>query len=287
MKRRELASPRGKTRRFAPPSEIESIIVLAAPNSALYEEARNNLGNTNVMSAASSEHIATVIKDHSVSRVLVDMSAAETRKATADLTYEVRQSLPHTPILACSTPDAYGVAAAYSSGADYVVPGPPNELLLNISSTKEANRRAELSKRQAQVLFGLAAGRSNIQVAQEIFVAPQTVKSYAKSLYATFGAHTRLTAVHAAFRRGMLASPVKSHGGARFPLTAQETLTIFMLAETGSREAAAAALGRSPYTLKTHVQNVRRKTGWLCTQALSNIWWWGQAPLLIERNLLH
>jgi len=62
-----------------------------------------------------------------------------------------------------------------------------------------------LSPRQQGVLQLIALGLSNKQIARELGIAPETVKSHAKKILAKFHAKTRAAAVaHAArFRIGM------------------------------------------------------------------------------------
>ena len=52
-----------------------------------------------------------------------------------------------------------------------------------------------LSEREMEVLALLAAGKSNPQIAKELFVAVSTVKTHAKNIYAKLNAHSRTQAV--------------------------------------------------------------------------------------------
>ena len=62
-----------------------------------------------------------------------------------------------------------------------------------------------LSPRELQVLEGLAAGRSNREIGQSLWVSEDTVKVHAKKLFVKTGVHDRAAAVAWAFRRGVLA----------------------------------------------------------------------------------
>lgn len=61
-----------------------------------------------------------------------------------------------------------------------------------------------LSRREYQVLERLAMGESNTEIAQQLHLAPNTVKSYVQSLLAHLDARNRLDAVVKAQQAGML-----------------------------------------------------------------------------------
>ncbi|MBC2592625.1 MULTISPECIES: response regulator transcription factor [Rhodococcus] len=61
-----------------------------------------------------------------------------------------------------------------------------------------------LSRREYQVLERLAMGESNTEIAQQLGLAPNTVKSYVQSLLAHLDARNRLDAVVKAQQAGML-----------------------------------------------------------------------------------
>lgn len=51
---------------------------------------------------------------------------------------------------------------------------------------------AELSEREEKMLRLIADGRNNRQIAQELFLAEQTVKNYVSQIYAKLGVHNRI-----------------------------------------------------------------------------------------------
>ncbi len=61
-----------------------------------------------------------------------------------------------------------------------------------------------LTEREAVVLDGLARGGSVAQIAESLFVSPNTVKSQRQSLYRKLGVNSRRSAVLEAARRGLL-----------------------------------------------------------------------------------
>ncbi|CRK51263.1 putative LuxR family transcriptional regulator [Rhodococcus sp. RD6.2] len=71
-----------------------------------------------------------------------------------------------------------------------------------------------LTEREAAVLDGLTRGGSVAQIAESLFVSPNTVKSQLNSLYRKLGVHSREGAVLEAARRGLgSASPVRRSSG--------------------------------------------------------------------------
>ena len=74
------------------------------------------------------------------------------------------------------------------------------------SSAASATASAALTPRQRQVLNLLAAGRSTQQIAAELRVSHTTVRNHVANLMAVLGVHTRLQAVIAASKAGMIHS---------------------------------------------------------------------------------
>jgi len=62
-----------------------------------------------------------------------------------------------------------------------------------------------LTRRESEVLEGLSHGQSTRQVAENLFVGEETVRSHLKSLYQKLGVGDRSAAVAHAFREGILA----------------------------------------------------------------------------------
>jgi DNA-binding CsgD family transcriptional regulator len=64
--------------------------------------------------------------------------------------------------------------------------------------------RKDLSSRQLEVLQLLVAGKSTRQIAEELHIAPVTVRNYVAGLLKALGARTRLEAVLIALREGVV-----------------------------------------------------------------------------------
>jgi DNA-binding NarL/FixJ family response regulator len=77
----------------------------------------------------------------------------------------------------------------------------------------ESARDAGLSRREIEILKLAAEGKSNKEIAGELFLAVQTVKFHLTSLYRKLDARTRTEAVREAYRRGLLEAPLLERAG--------------------------------------------------------------------------
>jgi DNA-binding NarL/FixJ family response regulator len=65
-----------------------------------------------------------------------------------------------------------------------------------------------LSKRELSILEALQAGGSNLEIANELFLAEQTVKFHLTNIYRKLGVSTRTEAVRYAYANGLLERPL-------------------------------------------------------------------------------
>jgi DNA-binding CsgD family transcriptional regulator len=65
-------------------------------------------------------------------------------------------------------------------------------------------RSPELTIREEQLLFAFADGLNNVEVAAELFLSVETVKSHSRGLLVKLGAKNRTHAVAIAYHRGIL-----------------------------------------------------------------------------------
>lgn len=72
------------------------------------------------------------------------------------------------------------------------------------SPMAEAVARAGLTDREREVLVGLAAGRSNTELAADLYLSEATVKTHVSSLLAKLGLRSRVQAVIAAYESGLV-----------------------------------------------------------------------------------
>lgn len=116
--------------------------------------------------------------------------------------------------------DAEGAAGRGATGhAEPVVGGGPSHIALALGVPEPGRRRADasgaappggasgrvvLTEREAQVLRGMADGKSNAEIGREIFVSEDTVKTHARRLFKKLGARDRAHAVAAGFRAGLV-----------------------------------------------------------------------------------
>ena len=67
-----------------------------------------------------------------------------------------------------------------------------------------AERPPDLTARQRDVLGLLAEGKSTAQISQELQISPVTARNHIANLMAVLGVHTRLQAVMAAWKAGLI-----------------------------------------------------------------------------------
>lgn len=65
-----------------------------------------------------------------------------------------------------------------------------------------------LSERELSILVALGEGKSNKQIAKQLWLAEQTIKFHLTNVYRKLGVSTRTEAVNAAYRHGLLETPL-------------------------------------------------------------------------------
>ena len=125
---------------------------------------------------------------------------------------QLRQASAETRIVVlCQEVDCDLAHAVVDAGVSAVIPtsGHFNDLLRTIADVAEGrtsfpasvlaglNAPREnhgLSRRQIEVLEQLAAGRSNHEIARDLFISPNTVKFHVRAIYDRMGVHNRVEA---------------------------------------------------------------------------------------------
>jgi len=74
-----------------------------------------------------------------------------------------------------------------------------------LSQAKERDRRAEtLTAREIEVLQLLAFGHTNRDIAERLYISPDTVKTHLEHIFEKLGASDRTAAVAEALRRRLI-----------------------------------------------------------------------------------
>jgi DNA-binding NarL/FixJ family response regulator len=140
-------------------------------------------------------------------------------------TGRIRTEFPDTQVVVLSTyADDDSVFAAVRAGArGYLTKDAPStELAEAITTVCQGDAHFDpgvqrrlvslvgqpaLTPRERDVLRLIAAGRSNVEIADRLHIAPATVKTHINNLFAKIGARDRAQAVTYAFRHGITAVP--------------------------------------------------------------------------------
>lgn len=105
-----------------------------------------------------------------------------------------------------------------------------NKADLNASELSAGSERTDLSEREIEILRLLATGVSNKEIAQKLFISPNTVKVHLRNIFAKTGAVSRTEATIFAIRAGLVVvdtptSPSQPTSPDATATTAQETLS--------------------------------------------------------------
>ncbi len=133
----------------------------------------------------------------------------------ADVCESIRRLSPSTRVLLISGAGRMSPAAARAAGASGFVSKDLDALELAAAVRKvglgmtlflpKADQPAPLlSTRERDVLEAIAAGSTNREIAERLFLSPHTVKEHTSTLYRKLGARNRVEAVQRAQRIGLL-----------------------------------------------------------------------------------
>ena len=99
-----------------------------------------------------------------------------------------------------------------AAGRQYVHPALGAALLAHESTSRLQGPGGELSEREEDVLRGVALGRTNAEIAAQLFVSVRTVESHRAHIHQKLGVHNRADLVRLARRRGLLDDSDESTG---------------------------------------------------------------------------
>jgi DNA-binding NarL/FixJ family response regulator len=187
-----------------------------------------------VGSAANGEEALTLVAEHRPDVVLMDLRMP--RVDGVEATRRIKAEYPAVQIVVLTTySDDESVFAALQAGArgyltkdagaDEIAraiaavrggdaqldPSVQRRLVDALATGAQPSRRRRgdlpdgLTQREAEVLTLIAAGRSNGEIARELFISEATVKTHINNLFAKAGLRDRAQAVTYAYRKGLAA----------------------------------------------------------------------------------
>lgn len=121
-------------------------------------------------------------------------------------------------ILKNSAPAVLGSAIrALATGAGWLDPSVTRRLLDDYASSPELSRATiaeveQLTPREREVLTAVARGRTNQQIAADLFLSEATVKTHVHRIFLKLGCSDRAQAVSFAFRTGMVTAGPTDRG---------------------------------------------------------------------------
>jgi DNA-binding NarL/FixJ family response regulator len=137
------------------------------------------------------------------------------RQSGAELCDDLRAASPDTKILLISGAGRISAAAARAAGASGFVSkdwGAPDVLRairmvglgMDVFEPEREPAKAPLSEREREVVSLIAAGSTNREIAEQLFLSPHTVKEYTSGVYRKLGVRNRAEAVKRAQSLGLI-----------------------------------------------------------------------------------
>ena len=144
---------------------------------------------------------------------LVDLFLAS--ESGAELCQAIREDSPRTRVLLISGAGRMAPAAARAAGASGFISkeSDAREVVaavrmvgfgMTMFAPKAEQPEPLLTEREREVLDLIAAGSTNREIAEQLFLSPDTVKEHASALYRKLHARNRAEAVQRAQRIGLL-----------------------------------------------------------------------------------
>ena len=172
-----------------------------------------------VAEAANAEDAIEKFQTHRPDVVLMDLQMPGLNGIEA--TIRILSEFPDAHIIVLTTynGDAQVLRALRAGAQAYLLKGHDRELVETIHAVNEGRKRIppevaaelaqhatddELSAREIEVLQLIAAGNSNKQIADRLFVAEATIKSRVSNILSKLGANDRAHAVTIALKRGII-----------------------------------------------------------------------------------
>ena len=166
------------------------------------------------LAARDAQEALDVVRETKPQVALVDLFLG--RHSGAEICNELRAASPQTKILLISGAGRISPAAARAAGASGFVSkdwGAPDVLKairmvglgMDVFEPAPEAVEAPLSDREREVVSLIAAGSTNREIAEQLFLSPHTVKEYTSGLYRKLGVRNRAEAVKRAQSLGLIA----------------------------------------------------------------------------------
>jgi DNA-binding NarL/FixJ family response regulator len=165
------------------------------------------------LSAQTAEEAIELVRLHEPHVALIDVLVGEDSGAV--LCQRLREICPRTRVLLMSRNGGITAQSARAAGAFGSVPkdwsaqdlaGAARMVALGMTvfAPDRDNPGTLLSERERQVLHLVAAGATNREIAERLFLSPHTVKDHTSTLYKKVKAKNRADAIQRAQRLGLL-----------------------------------------------------------------------------------
>ncbi|HKH15663.1 MAG TPA: response regulator transcription factor [Solirubrobacterales bacterium] len=165
------------------------------------------------IAARDAEEALALVREAKPQVALVDLFLG--RHSGAEICGEMRAASPRTKILLISGAGRISPAAARAAGASGFVSkdwGAPDVLKairmvglgMDVFEPAPPAGDAPLSAREREVVGLIAAGSTNREIAEELFLSPHTVKEYTSGVYRKLGVRNRAEAVKRAQSLGLI-----------------------------------------------------------------------------------
>jgi two-component system response regulator DesR len=165
------------------------------------------------LGAQTAEETVELVRAHEPHVAMIDVTVGDDSGAV--LCQRVREVCPRTRVLLMSRNGGITAQSARAAGAFGSVPkdwsaqdlaGAARMVALGMTVFAPDREQAGtlLSERERQVLHLIAAGSTNREIAERLFLSPHTVKDHTSTLYKKVKAKNRADAIQRAQRLGLL-----------------------------------------------------------------------------------
>ena len=165
------------------------------------------------LSARTGAEALSLVKAFKPHVALIDLFLGD--EYGVDLSRDLREVSPETRVLLISGAGRMAPAAARAAGASGFISKDADSrevvaavrtvgLGMTTFAPKDEQPAPPLSEREREVLDLIAAGSTNKEIAERLFLSPYTVKEHTSALYRKLGARNRADAVQRAQRIGLL-----------------------------------------------------------------------------------